>query len=43
MRTIAMTLLTVALVGGAASAYAGNDVNDCRSISDSVYGLWGCR
>jgi len=43
MRTIAMALLAVTLVGGAASAYAGNDADDCRSISDSVYGMWGCR
>ena len=43
MKVLAMTLLAVALVGGAAGAYAGNDVDDCRSISDSVYGIWGCR
>jgi hypothetical protein len=31
------------MIGGAATAYAGNPTNDCHSISDSVYGIWGCR
>ena len=43
MRVLASLMLMVALVGGAASAYAGSNADDCHSISDSVYGSWGCR
>ncbi len=43
MKVLAGLMLMVALVGGAASAYAGSNADDCHSISDSVYGSWGCR
>ncbi|MEI9901707.1 MAG: hypothetical protein WDN31_18165 [Hyphomicrobium sp.] len=43
MKILAASLLALALFGGAATAYAGGDADDCRSISDSVYGTWGCR
>ena len=43
MKVLASLMLMVALVGGAASAYAGDNADDCHSISDSVYGTWGCR
>jgi hypothetical protein len=43
MKVLAGLMLVVGLVGGAASAYAGGDADGCHSISDSVYGSWGCR
>jgi hypothetical protein len=43
MKVLAGLMLVVALVGGAASAYAGDDADDCHSISDSAHGVWGCR
>jgi hypothetical protein len=43
MKVLAGLMLVVALFGGAASAYAGSNADDCHSISDSVYGSWGCR
>jgi hypothetical protein len=44
MKVLAGLLLVMALAGGAVSAYAGaGDADDCHSISDSVYGSWGCR
>lgn len=43
MKLLATSMLALALFGGAATAYAGGDADDCRSISDSVYGIWGCR
>ena len=42
MKALAMLMLTLAMVGGAATAYAG-DADDCHTLSDSVYGVWGCR
>jgi hypothetical protein len=42
MKVLATLVLTLAIFGGAASAYAGG-ADDCHSISDSVYGVWGCR
>jgi len=42
MKALATVVLTLAIFGGAASAYAGSP-DDCHSISDSVYGSWGCR
>jgi len=43
MKIFAASILALALIGGAASAYAGADADDCHTLSDSVYGLWGCR
>lgn len=43
MKILAAAMLALALVGGAATAYAGGDADNCHSLSDSVYGLWGCR
>jgi hypothetical protein len=43
MKVLTISLLALAMIGGAATAYAGNNSDDCRSISDSVYGIWGCR
>ncbi|MFA5900259.1 MAG: hypothetical protein WC829_14235 [Hyphomicrobium sp.] len=43
MKTLAISMLALALLGGAATAYAGGMPDDCHSISDSVYGIWGCR
>lgn len=43
MKALAIFTLALALLGGAATAYAGGDADDCHSISDSVYGIWGCR
>jgi hypothetical protein len=43
MKVLTISMLALAMIGAAATAYAGNDGNDCRSISDSVYGIWGCR
>jgi hypothetical protein len=42
MKLIATSLLALSLLGGITAAYAG-DSDDCHSISDSVYGIWGCR
>ena len=43
MKALAISMLALAMIGGAATAYAGNTVDDCHSISDSVYGAWSCR
>ncbi len=43
MKLFTISMLALAMIGGAATAYAGNTTNDCHSISDSVYGIWGCR
>ncbi len=43
MKVLAASLLALAVLGGAASAYAGGDADDCHTLSDSVYGSWGCR
>lgn len=44
MRTFAAIMFALAVVGGvAAQAQAGDRADDCHSISDSVYGSWGCR
>lgn len=43
MKILAVSVLALAMLGGAVNAYAGNDADDCHSISDSVHGLWGCR
>ncbi len=43
MKYLALSLLALAIVGGAANANASPNVDDCHSLSDSVYGLWGCR
>lgn len=43
MKFLTVSMLAVAMLAGAANAYAGDRVDDCHSISDSVYGLWGCR
>lgn len=43
MKILAVSVLALAMISGAANAYAGDKVDDCRSISDSVYGVWGCR
>jgi hypothetical protein len=43
MKLFTISMLALAMIGGAATAYAGNPTNDCHSISDSVYGIWGCR
>jgi hypothetical protein len=45
MKFLTVSVLALATIAGAAAtAYAGSDnVNDCHSISDSVYGIWGCR
>jgi hypothetical protein len=44
MKFLTVSVLALATIAGAAAtAYAGDNVNDCHSISDSVYGIWGCR
>jgi len=43
MKFLAVSMLAVALLGGAVNAYAGGDADDCHTLSDSVYGVWGCR
>ncbi len=43
MKIFAVSILALGLIGGAASAYAGGGPGACHSISDSVYGIWGCR
>ncbi len=43
MKVLTISMLALAMIGGAATAYAGSPTNDCHSISDSVYGIWGCR
>jgi len=43
MKLLTISMLALAMIGAAASAYAGDKVDDCHSISDSVYGVWGCR
>jgi hypothetical protein len=43
MKILAASFLALAVLGGAATAYAGDDADDCHSISDSVHGVWGCR
>jgi hypothetical protein len=43
MRTFAAIILALAVVGGVAAQAQAGDADDCRSISDSVYGSWGCR
>jgi hypothetical protein len=44
MKVLTVSVLAIATLAGVASAYAGDrNVGDCHSISDSVYGMWGCR
>lgn len=43
MKALAISMLALAMIGGAATAYAGNAATDCHSISNSVYGTWSCR
>ena len=43
MKALAISMRALAMIGGAATAYAGNTATDCHSISDSVYGVWSCR
>jgi hypothetical protein len=43
MKFAAVVMFALAVVGGSAVANAGNHPDDCHSISDSVYGVWGCR
>ncbi len=42
MKALAVIMLSLAVIGAAANAYAG-DADDCHTLSDSVYGVWGCR
>ncbi len=43
MRTLAAIVLALAVVGGVAAQAQAGDADACHSISDSVYGTWGCR
>ena len=43
MKLLTISMLALAMIAGAANAYAGGRPDDCHSISDSVYGVWGCR
>ena len=43
MKILAVSMLALALIGGDATAYVRGNGDDCHSLSDSVYGLWGCR
>lgn len=43
MKILAITVLALTVIGGAATANASPNVDDCHSLSDSVYGVWGCR
>jgi hypothetical protein len=36
MKLLTISMLVLAMIAGAASAYAGDKVDDCDSISDSV-------
>jgi hypothetical protein len=43
MKLLTISMLVLAMIAGAARANAGGKVDDCHNISDSVYGVWGCR
>jgi hypothetical protein len=42
MKILAAIILGMCILGGIASAQA-HPVDDCQTLSDSVYGIWGCR
>lgn len=43
MKLLAASIFALAVLASAATAYAGGDADDCHTLSDSVYGSWGCR
>lgn len=42
MKVLAAIIFTLVVAGGVVTAQA-HTVDDCHALSDSVYGMWGCR